>query len=166
VRFAAETVASLKHFPVGTIALSTPALLRAGGDPGSIRTSKDAAEALLPSTKLRAGDRVGLYWESYGIQSTDVVDMGVQVHRIGEPRRFERIAAWLGVDGQQVVGTQIRWRETGDGSWSLSTGPVSILGRNVVLNLAGLRQGDYVVAITGRTSDGRSATSLRHFSIE
>jgi hypothetical protein len=166
VRFAAETVASLRHFPVGTIALSTPALLRAGGDPGSIRTSKDAAEALLPSTKLRAGDRVGLYWESYGIQSTDVVDMGVQVHRIGEPRRFERIAAWLGVDGQQVVGTQIRWRETGDGSWSLSTGPVSILGRNVVLNLAGLRQGDYVVAITGRTSDGRSATSLRHFSIE
>jgi len=120
VRFAATTVVSLQHFPVGTIALFTPALLRMAGEPGGIRTAKDAAETLLPSTKLRAREPVGLYWESYGIEATVVVDKSVQVHRVGEPRRFERIAARLGVDGKQVMGTELRWRETGAGSRLLS----------------------------------------------
>ena len=166
VRFAAQSPGPLRNLPRGTVALSTPALLhvRSGAEP--VAHADSAIALLLASTTLRAERRMGLFWESYGFADTEAVDISVQVHRLDTPGRFERITASLGLTDRESSGTEIRWRETRPGTPADSTGPVSIHGRSVLLNLSGLRTGAYVVAVTVRTLDGRSASSVRHFDVE
>jgi hypothetical protein len=166
VRFAALTPTTLRTMSPGDVALSAPALFQARSDGERIGSAESAVRQLLPSTTLRSGRRIGLFWESYGFSDRDEVDITVQVHRLDSPGRFERIAASLGLREPESTGTEIRWREPHPGTLRPFSGTVPIHGRSVMLNLAGLRAGDYVVAVSMRTNNGRSASSVRHFQIE
>ncbi len=164
VRFAINN--GLSALSSGAIALSTPALLRVvpGTEPATY--ADNAVSYLLPTTTLQGTRRVGAFWESYGFADTAAVDITVQVHRLGSPGRFERIAASLGLNDRESTGTEIRWREPRAGTPLPAASSLAIHGRSVLLNLAGLRAGAYVVAVTLRTLDGRSASSIRHFELE
>jgi hypothetical protein len=124
------------------LALSDVLLL---ADPEARPASLDEAAPLVrPSARAKAGERLGLYWEVYGLEGrTDTLTVSVSLARKGRG------------GGRSPV--RIRWRGEADGS--------AVMARSLGLALPNLRPGPYLLEVSVHAG-GASATSVREITVE
>ena len=137
------------------MALSDPLLVNASAD-DLPRTREEAIAAMRGSVKVDWGREIVLYWEVYGLESQERVEVSVAV--AGEREgTMTRILSALGIPGRggragRLPGASrraarlTRWR-------SRST-------------FARWRTADYTLALVASTANGASATAERHFKLD
>jgi len=141
--------------PIGNgVSISDVLLL---DQPGARPQSLDQAAAIARgSTRFRAGDRLGLYWEVYGLEGkTDSVSFSVALAR-RPPGGIRRAAESIGIArGARPV--RLRWDEEAPG--------VAIAPRSLGISLPRLPPGDYVLEVAVRTRAGATAFTQREIEV-
>jgi hypothetical protein len=111
------------------------------------------APLMLGTTRVPLSDRLGIYWETYGLAAGDVVDVSMQalprgggmLRRLGEALRL--------VGPRESL--RFVWREGAD------TDETGIVGRTLELDLSGLGAGEYTIELGIVDGAGRRAVSRR-----
>ncbi|HSU14943.1 hypothetical protein [Longimicrobium sp.] len=136
-RFGADLRRPAEH----GIAISDVLLLDRDARPRSL---DEAAPLARGSTRFRAGERVAMYWEVYGL----------------EPRA-DSVAFSLALSRKRTRGAapvRMRWSEAVPGG--------AIVPRSLALTLPRLAPGDYVIEVSVRTRMGTTVTTRREITIE
>jgi len=151
-----------------SVGVSQPVLFRPdGAGTGSI----DDAELLgrmLGTTALGSTTRrLGVYWEGYGFEARDTVDIELHVYREDRPGVLERIGNVLRLEGSERGGVALRWREAPGSSRAVqrADGGVAIQLRSVVLDVARLERGNYRLRVLLARPGSPVVEADRTFSI-
>lgn len=165
-RFALGPESTLSSMRRGTRAISTPALIQLDSSQRVPSTARSAIPLMLPTSRVRRNDRVGLFWESYGFEDAAAVEIRLEVERVDRRGTFERIAASIGLGADERMGTRITWRERSAGvvDREVST-EILVHSRTLLLNLSTLRPGDYVVTVSVRAAANDASASSRIITI-
>lgn len=118
----------------------------------------DVARLAQPGSEFAGGDRIGLYWEIYGLaESADSVVTSVTLLRGG--RSFlGGIARAIGVGGSERPAIAIDWTEpSGISAFAVP--------RSVSIELGDLRPGNYTLRVSVESAAGRHAASQRTIQI-
>lgn len=143
---------SLDNPATGRLALSDMLLHRPLARDVAAVSLGDVIENALPGTTL-TGDRVGIYWETYGVaRGGEMLQVSLTIERLDTPW-LRRAATRLRL-ADKLTPVQIHWRETprADG-----TAPA----RTVSVSLANLANGEYRLKLHARAEDGAEAASVR-----
>lgn len=166
-RFGVTPPPTLEAMGRNEIAISDPVLVRPA--PSGERPASDprtAVNAMLGTTVLRDMDRVGVYWETYGIAAGDSVDVSVRIDRIGSPGIFRRLGTALGVADRVDGSATIRWKEPqAIAATTTVDGMVPIQGRNVTIDLSRLVPDRYSVTVSVSRAGGQLVSSTREFQL-
>lgn len=133
----------------GNVALSGLLLVRPDSLPRSL---EDAVSVALGSTRVRAGERLGLFWEVYRVPAgTQTLSISVEVERVnvGTARRVaERI-------GLLRASAPLRLK------WSEEAGAGAVLPRSLAIGLPNLPFGDYRLTVRVRPERGAAASAAQ-----
>jgi len=146
---------ALRRPEAGGIGLSDVLLLT---DPAARPATLDEAVPLARAgTRLRAGERMGLFWETYrapGGPDALRVSLALSRRPAGGIRRVaERI-------GLADAGAPVRIR------WTEEAGGAPLLARSTTVALpAGLAPGEYLLEVTVQPPDGAAVTTTRALTI-
>ncbi|MBL0938608.1 MAG: hypothetical protein IBJ03_06925 [Gemmatimonadaceae bacterium] len=161
-RFGIAPPGTLATLTANTIAVSAPVFYDAvrGGIPVD-------APAMFPhmltTTTLRQGDRLGIFWETYGITPGDSVAFRVAVERTTRTGLLQRIGEVTRLRDVPVRAVGIAWRDP-DTRGTEGTGP-AIMPRSVALDLGDLEPGEYRVVVEARVGRGELVRGERALSI-
>ncbi|HET6762532.1 MAG TPA: hypothetical protein VFH27_02645 [Longimicrobiaceae bacterium] len=124
----------------------------------SLPATLDAAAPLARgTTRLRARERVGLFWEVYGLAARpDTLSVAVSITPVGRPGFARRAAERLGLATPGAPVT-MGWREEANGQ--------TVLGRSLAVALPALRPGEYQLQVAVTTGSGASATTTRSLRV-
>ena len=165
-RYGVEPPLPLSVMARGDIAISVPILMqpvRSGGLPDSDPAT--ALASMLGSTRLRNMQRVGVYWETYGIPNGDSVDVALAVERRDSPNALRRLGRALHMVGSPSSTVTVRWREPQPGFVTTTLkGPEPIQARNVAIDLSRLVPDKYTLTVSV-TRAGQTASATREFEI-
>ncbi|UCC73535.1 MAG: hypothetical protein JSV86_02945 [Gemmatimonadota bacterium] len=127
----------LAEFPNGLLTLSDLLLLdRADRLPASLAEATPLARRTL---RARSGERLGLYWEVYGL-GPGREDLSVSLTLVGEGGGvLRRAAEWLGLARRQPPIT-LAWQEA-------VPSPVTVLERSLAIDLPDLQPGRYTLMV-------------------
>ncbi len=163
MRFALLPEIPLAKLYSGEVALSTPLLVkvapgrrasaRASGAVSVIANADDAAVHMYGTTTV-GERRIGLYWESYGFRTGDMLQTTVHVERADALGKLVRVGITRGGVLHQLRGTRVTWS-------AVVSGTSDVLSESAELDVSGLRPGAYVITIASQTRDGRGAMSWR-----
>ena len=118
------------------------------------------------STLLQGVKRVGVYWESYGFEWGDSVDVSVQVERVTRAQGLRRIGMALRVVDDPNGTVTARWTEPEPGRSSASVrGLRPILSRQIVLNIANFADGTYRLRVAMRAKNRTDVFGDRVFRV-
>jgi hypothetical protein len=134
-RAAARARAALAP-PAGPVGLSGILLF----DPAdSLPADLPAALARVHAGGIRTGERIGLYWEAYGLAAGTDVPTAVSV-AAGHTSWLRRLAAAIGL-ASRAGRVRLEWHE-------VTQPPRGSVSRALVIDLAGLAAGRYQVDVT------------------
>ncbi len=120
-------------------------------------TLDDAIPQARGSTRVRAGESLGLFWEVYGLpERPDTVGISVSVHR-GSRGWGRRMAEQLGLVGEATP-IRVQWNE--------ETGGETTLARTLVLAIRDLDPGEYTLELSVAPREGEPATTRRTLRVE
>ena len=161
-RFAMELPPGLDSLAAGELAVSDLILFTppSSAEPPPSDTH-GATVRMFPSTTIKQ-DRVGVFFELYGLAASDSVELSLTVVRNSEPGMLRRISSRLGLGNAGVDSMTVMW---GAGSGTAATQTIDgarVNMRSIVLNLSTLREGSYTLAVTLR-SGARTAVGRRDF---
>lgn len=167
VRVAVAPV-SLRTLAPGAIALSEIALY-APGDADPPLTVEALRPQLLTAATVRAADRLGVFWETYGASPTDTLEVELVVTHEARAGLLRRLGVALRVAEDVGGSVVVRWR---DAPSALPPAAIAhdegirIQSRAVAVDLSRLRPGDYLIALrVGRKGRGEPATTERRIVI-
>jgi hypothetical protein len=149
----------------GETAISDPVLLAPGDAPPA--GPEQALSKMLGNMHVRA-DKVGLYWETYGVAPGDSVDFAVVITRNESLSKLRRIGMFLRVAHDVSGSVVIGWTEpqAGHDSW-IVPGTVPIQAHSIQLDLTRLDPGHYKVQVrVGRKGTLLPASAGRDFVLE
>lgn len=165
-RFGIQPPTPLSVMARGDVAISAPILMqpaRNGKLPDSDPTT--ALTHMLGTTRLRNMQRIGVYWETYGIPAGDSVDVAIRIERRNAPSMLRRLGTVLHVVGTPSTAVTVRWHEPQPGFVSTAlAGPEPIQARNVSVDLSRLVPDKYTVTVSV-TRTGQTASATREFEI-
>ncbi len=130
--------------------ISAPVILDLDGIDEAPPVETDKALSLMNATaSAPQGSAIGIYWETYGFEPNDSVQLSVRVRRYTPPSAARRVAMALRMASDQNTPVEISWAESGSsgGARMVIEGPVPVIGRSLRLDLAGLPKGEYEVAV-------------------
>lgn len=158
--------APLSALADGEIATSDPLFFRPAEGELPPTTAKGAIDRMLGSLRL-TGDRVGVFWETYGVAPADTVDVTLRISRSAKPGFFRRLGASIGVVNAEGGEIGVTWREPRIGqreglSWA---GDVPIQARSLVFDVSRLRNGTYYVELTVARRGAAPAITRREVTI-
>jgi hypothetical protein len=155
---------TLSSMKTGEIAISEPVLI-APVEPGvSLPNDPDAATArMYGSTVMRGQQRVGIYWETYGIAAGDTVGVSVRVEQHTVDAGFlKRIGFRLGIGHPAPQGVTIRWNEPQQSQVVASiAGRVPIQGRALTVDVSHVPPGDYTMTVSVFRARGDTVSASR-----
>jgi hypothetical protein len=122
----------------------------------SLPADLPAALARAHAGGVRAGGRIGVYWEVYGLATGEDVPTAITVEATHRGL-LTRVAAALGL-APKAARVKLEWHET-------TPPPQGTVSRALVLDLAGLQPGRYRVAVTLAPRGQPSVTSVRALSV-
>jgi hypothetical protein len=122
---------------------------------------------MLGSTRLQNPQRLGVFWELYGLNRGDTIDVAVKLIRRDDANVAQRLATLLGVRPTGDDSLAITWKEPrpGDVITPVANG-VSIAPRSVTLNVSALAEGRYTLEIVVQRGAAAPVSSRREFFIE
>ncbi len=125
-----------------------------------------AARYMAGSLTFDRAAPVAVYWESYGLNPGDTVEVNVGVRRDNARSGARVAAAALGLASSLRDSITVRWTEPDArrGATVLSASK-PIIGRSLTLDLAALPVGEYMMSIERRTRAGVAAKSERRFEL-
>jgi len=148
----------------GETAVSDPVLI--GSDDAPPPGPDRALEHMLGTTRVR-GAKVGVYWETYGYEASDSVDVAVVITRRETLSKMRKLGMFLRVAHDINGSVAVRWGEPqpGHSAWSIP-GVVPIQARSVRLDLSRLEPGHYSVEVQVARKGALPVTSRRDFVFE
>ena len=167
-RFGITPPATLATMAAGEIAISPPVLLRAPAEGETPETNPaEALDLMFGSTVFSTMGRVGVYWETYGVDRGDTVDVTLRVAPQRAPQGLlRRLGTRLGILASASDGIAVTWREPLPGRVVTTLpGAHPIQARNVTLDLSRLTAGDYTVSVSVARPGGSPISAARDFSI-
>jgi hypothetical protein len=166
-RFGVKPLAPLSSMSAGSTAISDPVLLVVPANTTELPLLADSAIALMRgSTVLSRGtNAIGVYWETYGFDSSDSVDVTVSIQRRSEGL-LERLGAAAGVTGDPNAQVTASWKEPQRGRPVRTVaGAVPIQMRSVVLNIATLPAGTYTLTVAVGKFGSEPVKGAREFIV-
>lgn len=160
-RFGIDPPAPLTALRPGETAISPPVLIAAGDTPPS--SPERALERMLGSTRV-SGSKIGVYWETYGYDASDSVDVSVVITRRERIGVMRRVGMLLRVAQSPNGSVAVRWQEPqgGRSAWTIP-GAVPVLARFVGLDLSRLEPGHYSVDVNVGRRNGIPVSASRDF---
>jgi hypothetical protein len=121
---------------------------------------------MLGSTRVR-GAKVGVYWETYGYEPGDSVDVAIVIARHESLSKVRRLGMLLHVAHDINGQVAVRWGEPqpGHSSWIIP-GVVPIQARSVRLDLSRIEPGHYTVQVLMSKHGGVPVSASRDFVFE
>jgi hypothetical protein len=163
-RFAVTAPRPLEDLKPGELSLSDPVLVSAAPGQEEPRDFRGALGRMLATTTLRNPDRVGVYWELYGLGDGDTVTVSVKLLRKPDANSTQR-RNMLGIGRAVGDSLMVSWREPRRGDPAPTVvGGVTIRPRGVVLNVSQLNAGGYTMDVTVQR-DSTSAMGRRELAI-
>jgi len=147
----ARTGAGASADTAARVALSDILLLEPAGTPPA--TLDEALPHMRGSTRVRAGERVGLFWEVYGLSnSARSVTVSLAVTRASASWRRRGLEALR--LARRPAPVRLRWESRADPARRVATGALTV-------GLAELGRGTHRIEIAVRTAAGDSASVAR-----
>lgn len=159
-RFAVTVPRGLQALAPDSVAISTPVLLF--DEAGAFNNLDALLNGMRPEAEVSEGERLRLYWESYGLVPTDTVQYTLQLTRTGAPGRARRLGMALGVANDTRGNLRVEWTEPSPDRQYVLIGPRAF-GRTISLDLSNQVPGTYTVEIRLRTPDGRTSSNFTAF---
>ena len=154
-RYAIDPPEPLDSLRSGTLAMSDPVFFA----PSTTDALPASVDSMLPSmlgtTTITRGERVGVFWETYGVTETDSVTFSITASATSARSFMRRLASALKLSREGVTNVGMSWVDprTRD-RWQEFRRAVAILPRSLVLDLGSLPKGAYAievqVAVNGR----------------
>lgn len=163
-RFGVTAPEGLGALAANELAISDIMLFAAPSSESALpRSVYEAADRMLPSA-VAARDRVGVFFELYGLKPAEPVDVTLSVIPQDQPGALKRLGSRLGIAEAAPGATVIRFEAERQGMASAATtiDGVVINARAIVLNLSSLAPGRYVLEV-GVERSGQRAVSQRDF---
>ncbi len=148
VRFAVEPPASLAEVQPDELAISSLFLLEddslaPGGGP-----VEDALLMMRGSHQRSGARRLGLYWESYGLATSDSVAMTLWIERVTPQGRWREIGVAMRIATDRNTPVAVHWTETAAPPNALVIpGAVPVIGRVVSVDVSTLERGEYRLSL-------------------
>jgi hypothetical protein len=159
-RFAVTVPPGLQALAPDSVAISAPVLLF---DEAGTSNDLDALlNGMRPEAEVSVGERLRLYWESYGLVPMDTVQYTLQLTRTDVPGRARRLGMALGVANDTRGNLRVEWTEPSPDRQYVLIGPRAF-GRTISLDLSNQAPGTYTVEIRLRTPDGRTTSNFAAF---
>lgn len=135
----------LEALHAGETAISDPVLL--GTDDESPTSVTAALHQMLGTTHVR-GNKLGLYWETYGFAPGDSVDISVVLARHEQLSKMRRIGMFLHMAHDINGSVAMHWREPdlGTNGWTIA-GVLPIRARSIRLDMSRIEPGHYNVQV-------------------
>lgn len=167
-RFAITAPPSLDSLAKGALDVSDAVLfMPPKTDDDLPRSAIDALERMLPSTELTS-DRVGVFFEMYGVAPNDSVEITLTVISEDQPGFLRRFGSKLGV-GQATPGSfVVRW-EPGQPGTTAAYSTIDghgVATRAIILNLATLKSGKYALEVGVSWIGKAPEVSRREFTLK
>lgn len=166
-RYAIHPPPTLREMKATEYALSQPVVMRLPNK--TMATPLNEADVL----RYMAGglsfsnvEPVAIYWESYGFEPGDTVQVELRIRRDDNVNIARRAGALLGVASPLRDSISIKWTEPDAGHASkVISGSRAVVGRSVGLDFGALAPGAYVVFIEMRKSPRIFANAERRIVI-
>jgi hypothetical protein len=131
----------------GVVSVSAPLLVEVGPGQEVPAEAEAALARLAPSRRLRG--QAGIYWESYGLAASDSAEVAVWLRPV-PAGLLRRAGSLLGLRPDASTPVVVSWLERpgGAGRAVVEQGAVPVLGRGVVLDLAGVPAGAYWLEVS------------------
>lgn len=144
--------------PPNEIGVSDPLLLRVGDEDSLPVSLEDAIPEARGSARIPSGQRLGLFWEMYGLDRQRVgATVSLTVTKTGAGF-LRRAAEWAGLAS--------RYRPSVSLSWVEPPAAQRVHPRSLVITLPETSPGTYVLKIAARSADGDTASAKRVLTIE
>jgi hypothetical protein len=165
-RMGATPPVNLSALKAGMIGVSDPIILRAGFD-GDLPYSPDSAMSLMAgSTRVNISDRVGVYWETYGIGAADSAEILVRIVRRTKQGILRTIGIGMKIATDLNTPIAISWTEAQFGERGhVPSGMVPITGRSLRLDISRLIPGEYWLEVAVQKAGHESVRGHRAFEI-
>lgn len=169
MRFGATPPPMLSTMRAGEIALSEPIILDVRGKDFGANTPADTLlDHVAGSLRFpQSNRRIGVFWETYGVDAGDTVTVRVQVRRDEAITAAQRIGMALNLASDPNRPLEISWTEPDlqRGTRTLR-GPVPVQQRFLVLNLEQLAVGRYILEVRIDRRGSVPAQSRRRVVLE
>jgi hypothetical protein len=161
-RFGVRPPAVLSALTKGQIDVSAPVFYDAlrGGTPPD---APGMFPHMLATTTLRQGDRIGIFWETYGVTPGDSVQFRVAIERTTRTGLLQRLGEVTRLRDVPMRALGIAWRDP-DTRTTISDGP-SIMPRAITLDLGDLEPGEYRVVVEARVPGGQPVRNERALTV-
>jgi hypothetical protein len=165
-RFGIAPPPPLSALKPGQLAISDPILARADSGELAPTSVQQTLPRMYGSTRLQNPNRVAIFWEVYGQNDGDTVDVALRVVRESAGGLLSRAGSLVGIGSAGSDSEVVKWREPRPGDpLAVTEGGVTIRPRGIVLDLSGLEPGDYAVEVHVDRRDVTAVSSRREFSI-
>jgi hypothetical protein len=167
-RFGVRPLPSLAEMTPGALAISDPVIVAALAGSAMLSNEPDSVlREMLGSTRLTAGTKqIGVYWETYGFKPQDSVEVSVRVQRYTSQGLLRSIGIVTHVAGDKNAPVSASWREPDVSRGArVIAGRVPVIGRSLVLDVAGLPQGEYALEISVQKRGAAAVVGKRTFEI-
>lgn len=129
-------------------------------DPVFVSEEPDPADesllaSMLPMTDMSGRTSVGLYFEVYGVEDSEALELSVEIDQTHRSF-FGRLGGFFGIGSSQSY--SVDWTESAD------VPPAGVSRRYLEISLDGFDEGEYEVRVTVTRGSGQTATTARPIS--
>lgn len=161
-RFAVSPPPPLATMGPGEKAISDIVLLEPEELPVETTPTPQLLRGLRASQSVLSGNRVRLYWETYGYAPADTLEVALGIRRIDEPSALRRLAITFQLASDPNQPMAISWqRSHANVGAALNPGGVPVIPHAVVINLERLGAGDYEIVVAVRKPGDQEVTASR-----
>jgi hypothetical protein len=167
LRFGLRPPPTLREMKASDVALSDPVFLRLPNRSMQLPLEEaDIERYMAGRTEFPRSEITAIYWESYGFEPGDTVQIELRIRHDERVGNVRRIASALRIADGTIDSVSIRWTEP-DGRRSTRSVVAArpVVGRTISLDLNALEPGPYVVLIEMRKGRNITARSERRFTV-
>lgn len=166
-RFSVAPPPTLAALKPGEFAVSDPVVLLAPLEGDTLPNGIDGALARMAGSTRVAFGRLGVYWETYGLQPADSVEIAVWIERYTAQGIARRLGIALNVAADYNTPVAMSWREPEPGHVSaVIAGRVTIISRSLELDVSKLPKGDYWLDVAVARPGAAPARGRRGFTLQ
>lgn len=166
-RYAVQPPPTLRDMKAGDVALSDPVVMRMPNRTMAVPTDQQNVLRYMAGDLTFVRDEpLALYWESYGFQPGDTLDVELKFRHVDEPNVAQRLLGAVGIGGSSDS-VSIKWTEPDlHHAVVILGGAKPTVGRSVAVDLTALQGGTYVLSMEMRKGKTVSARSERRIVVK